>query len=59
MSNPLHPETTQAGRAEPRREIRGLRRNVAGIVAACVLSLMQATANRREGRFGIDSDADW
>jgi hypothetical protein len=58
MSNP-QPETTQTGRIEPRHVARGLRHHVGGIVAACVLSLMQASANRRVGTFGIDSEAEW
>ena len=59
MANTLQPETTQAVRTEPRREARDLRRNVAGIVAAGVLTLMQASANRREGPVGIDREAEW
>jgi hypothetical protein len=55
----LQQETTQTRRTQPRPEARGLRHSVAGIVAACVLSLMQASATRRERRYGIHSDADW
>jgi len=54
-----HPATTHTPRAEPPREARPLRRSVEGFVAACVLSLLQASARRREGPFGIDREADW
>jgi hypothetical protein len=53
----VRPKTMQTVRTEPLRE--ALRGSVAGIVAACVLSLMQVRATRREGRFSIDTDAEW
>jgi hypothetical protein len=57
MSTVQH-ETTQTGPTEPRRHARGLRRYVAGIVAASVLTLVQASTTWREGQFGLDSDGE-
>jgi hypothetical protein len=51
-------ETMQTDQTEPRRDARGLRRYVAGIVAASVLTLVQASTSRSEGPFGIDSDGE-
>jgi len=51
-------ETTQTGSTETWRHARGLRRYVAGIVAASVLTLVQASTSTREGQFGIDSDGE-
>ena len=55
----LQSETTPTRRTQPRREARPLRRSVEGVIAACVLSLLQVSARRREGPFGVDHDVDW
>ena len=54
-----HPETTHVIRTEPHREVRRVRRFISGTLAACVLSLLQVTANRRERRLSHDPVTDW